>query len=180
MNSKKCNLLAFGLLILQTLPATAVEPENEPIIRVLEAINCNSGPFKPKFPKSISEFRSLGNRTKEQIQEASDYTGDPKTHTSAIFWYEKMIAGVVFKNTKPYGMFLEGAIFSSPRWNYITPIKIGANANEVLRKFNLAEIPANSTAAKICSAVEFDAPDCIHLAIKGGLITSVQYVCYTG
>ncbi len=151
-----------------------------PIIDVVvENVYCYQGPYKPKLPNTIKEYKALGPRIKEQIQPAADYTGDPKTHTSGRFWYQGMELGVVFVNTKPYGYFLEGAVISDKRWNNISPIKIGSSILDLFKKEGIATIPPRNSIISMCSS-ETGAPDCINISLKELIISKVEYECYTG
>ena len=153
--------------------------QGEAVELVLESVNCSSGPYKPRLPKTMEGFRALGGFLREQVQPAGDYSGDPKTHTSANFWFEGMSVDVVFLTQKPYGYFLEGATFSHPRWNRLTPIKVGSSITDFLKKEKLPPVSPQSKRVRICGAAE-GAPDCIELLITKDRITQVEYGCYTG
>jgi hypothetical protein len=170
-----------ALCLFPVAPALSNEPtQNSGTVGlVLSAINCSSGPYKPSLPGTIKEFQSLGKRSREQIQPASDYTGDPKDYTSANFWYEGMFLGVVFSNYKPYDYFLGAATFSHSRWNHLTPIKVGTSVRAFLTKENMAGVTFQTTLVRICSA-SIGAPDCIELSLKEQVVTEVKYICYTG
>jgi len=90
-----------------------------------------------------------------------------------------MVLNVVFKNQKPYGYFLETATFSNPRWNRLTPIKVGVPIQSFLANNKLRSIPPQSSLLRICGA-ELGAPDCVELSLENGVVTEVKYVCYTG
>jgi hypothetical protein len=169
------------IILLIVFPFSIVSAQDTTVNYVLSSVNCNSGFYKPNLPNTINGFRLLGKRNKEQIQPASDYTGDPKTHTSAIFWYDGMLLDVVFRNKKPYGYFLESATFSHSRWNQYTPIKVGTPIQPFLSKNKLSSVPPETTLVHICSSTEEEgAPDCIDLSIKEGVIMEIKYECYTG
>lgn len=157
----------------------SASPENG-VIKLVK-LSCSSGPYKPTLPNTLKEFKALGERTKEQVEPASDYTGDPSTHTSGNFWYDGMYLGVVFRNTKPYGNFLSAASFSNPRWNNLTPIKVDSSVLDLLAKENVSVKPAKNSPLYLCSVYDSEgAPDCVKLSLKGHTITKVEYQCYTG
>lgn len=145
----------------------------------LEKFDCRSGPYKPNLPSTIKGFQALGNRTKEQVQPASDYTGDPTTHTSGNFWYDGMFLGVVIRNIKPYGSFLEAASFSNQRWNNLTPIKIGSSIFDLLAKEKISANPTYDSVVLLCGAT-MGAADCTRITLKKHVIIKVEYECYTG
>jgi len=174
-------LKTFFIILLIVLPLSIVSAQDTTVNYVLASVNCNSGIYKPNLPNTINAFRLLGKRNKEKIQPASDYTGDPKTHTSAIFWYDGMTLATVFGNKKPYEYFLESATFSHSRWNRYTPIKVGATIQPFLSKNKLSSVPAETTLVHICNSTEEEgAADCIDLSIKEGVIMEIKYECYTG
>jgi hypothetical protein len=174
-------LLAYAPFIFaeESIFWPSASPENGVI--KLEKLNCSSGPYKPNLPNTLKEFKALGERAKEQVEPASDYAGDPNTHTSGNFWYDGMYLGVVFRNTKPYGNFLNSASFSHPRWNNLTPIKVGSSVLDLLAKENISAKPAKNSSLYLCSVYDSEgAPDCVKLTLKGNRIIKVEYQCYTG
>lgn len=169
------------VILLIVIPFSVAFAQDATVNYILPSVTCGSGYYQPYLPKTIKGFQLLGKRNKEQIQPASDYTGDPKTHTSAIFSYDGMVINVVFENKKPYKYFLESAIFSHSRWNQYTPIKVGTSIQPFLAKNNLDSIPPQTTLVHICNSSENDgAEDCIDLGIQEGIIKEVKYECYTG
>lgn len=157
----------------------SASPENGVI--KLEKLNCNSGPYKPKLPSTLKEFKALGDRTKEQVKPASDYTGDPRTHTSGNFWYDGMYLGVVFQNSQPHSSFLSAASFSHPRWNNLTPIKVGSSVLDLFMQENIPVKPTKDSPLYLCNVYDSEgAPDCVKLTLEGHTITKVEYQCYTG
>lgn len=171
----------FLVVLFIVIPLSVASAQDTTVNYILPSVTCGSGHYHPNLPNTIKGFRLLGKRNKEQIQPASDYTGDPKTHTSAIFWYDGMVINVVFETKKPYKYFLESAIFSNSRWNQYTPIKVGAPIQSFLTKNKLGSISPHTTLIHICnSSEENGAEDCIDVGIKEGIITEVKYECYTG
>lgn len=151
-------------------------PENGVI--KLEKLSCSSGPYKPKIPSTLKQFKALGTRTKEQIIPTREYTGP---HTLGNFWYDGMYLGVVMRNTKPYGSFLESASFSDPRWNNLTPIKIGSSVLDLFAKERISVKPEMNSPLYLCNVYDLEgAPDCVKLTITGNKIIRVEYQCYTG
>lgn len=169
------------IVFLLIFPLFTAVSEEKSVTYTLESINCSKGTFKPNLPNTLEGYRLLGNRYKEVIQAAGDYTGDSRTHTSANFWYDGMLLSVVFDNRKQKEFFIETATFTHSRWNRITPIKVGSKIQTFLSKHNLPSISEESTNVRLCSCSEDEgAPDCIDLSIQNGTIMKVKYECYTG
>lgn len=169
------------IILFMLIPFSVVSADDATVNYTLASVNCNSGYYQPNIPNTIKGFRLLGKRYKEHIQPTSDYTGNPKTHTSATFWYDGMILNTVFENKKPNKRFLEFAIFSHSRWNRYTPIKIGTPIQSFLSKNKLDSVSPETKQVHICSSNDEDgAPDCVDLFLQESVIMEIKYECYTG
>lgn len=145
----------------------------------MKGVSCSKGAFSPKLPNTLAGYRALGPRLRETGGTASDYSGEDGTHIWRVFEFIGFKVHAVFGVKAPYkGSFIETAEFSDPKWNGLTGIKIGSPISELLAQASNS-VKRKTSPLLFCGALE-GAPDCAKVFSKRGLVTKVQYECYTG
>jgi hypothetical protein len=172
-------LLLFGS---PTLAQLAEVPKQQPEFRrhpiELKGLSCDGGQFGTSMPSSVAAYRALGKLVREASGPATDYSGQPGTHNWYRFEYPGLSVHAVIALKKPHKSFIESASLSRAQWNDLVGIKIGTRIDDLLSHAKVGRIRVKSPLF-LCGALE-GAPDCATVDFVKGVISKVEYECYTG
>ncbi len=170
--------LCICLLCLTICIHAEAEVAKTPIINVIiKSIGCNDGPYQPKLLKTLKGIKALGKIKKEVIQPAM--YDENNIHSVGSFTFDGMELALLLDNKNTTVSFIEGATFSTPRWNKVSPIAIGSSITDLFKKEGISKIPPKNSIVSACSSDE-EATDCINLTLKNLIIIKAEYLCYTG